>query len=97
MHYITLDLEWNQAYAQKALAVQRQLSSRLRGEVIQIGAVKLDKSVVDRHDDKRQKVVDCRADGWTSEGGQSAFGGERPDGGFLVPSFSRKSGIVDEG
>ena len=42
MFYITLDLEWNQAYAQKALAVQRQLSSRLRGEVIQIGAVKLD-------------------------------------------------------
>ena len=42
MYYITLDLEWNQAYAQKALAVQRQLSSRLRGEVIQIGAVKLD-------------------------------------------------------
>ena len=43
MYYITLDLEWNQAYAQKALAVQRQLSARLRGEVIQIGAVKLDK------------------------------------------------------
>lgn len=43
MYYITLDLEWNQAYAQKALAVQRRLSSRLRGEVIQIGAVKLDK------------------------------------------------------
>jgi inhibitor of KinA sporulation pathway (predicted exonuclease) len=42
MYYITLDLEWNQAYAQKALAVQRQLSLRLRGEVIQIGAVKLD-------------------------------------------------------
>ena len=42
MHYITLDLEWNQAYAQKALAVQRRLSCRLRGEVIQIGAVKLD-------------------------------------------------------
>ena len=42
MYYITLDLEWNQAYAQKALAVQRQLSARLRGEVIQIGAVKLD-------------------------------------------------------
>ena len=36
MYYITLDLEWNQAYAQKALAVQRQLSARLRGEVIQI-------------------------------------------------------------
>ena len=45
MFYITLDLEWNQAYAQKALAVQRQLSSRLRGEVIQIGAVKMDKSL----------------------------------------------------
>ena len=42
MYYITLDLEWNQAYAQKARAVQRQLSLRLRGEVIQIGAVKLD-------------------------------------------------------
>jgi DNA polymerase III epsilon subunit-like protein len=45
MHYITLDLEWNQAYAQKALAVQRQLSCRLRGEVIQIGAVKLDEKM----------------------------------------------------
>ncbi|MBQ8381074.1 MAG: exonuclease domain-containing protein [Clostridia bacterium] len=45
MYYITLDLEWNQAYAQKALAVQRQLSARLRGEVIQIGAVKLDEDM----------------------------------------------------
>ena len=45
MYYITLDLEWNQAYAQKAMAVQRQLSLRLRGEVIQIGAVKLDKNM----------------------------------------------------
>ncbi len=45
MYYITLDLEWNQAYAQKALAVQKQLRSRLRGEVIQIGAVKLDKNL----------------------------------------------------
>ena len=45
MYYITLDLDWNQAYAQKALAVQRQLSMRLRGEVIQIGAVKLDKNM----------------------------------------------------
>lgn len=45
MHYITLDLEWNQAYAQKALAVQRRLSLRLRGEVIQIGAVKLDEKM----------------------------------------------------
>lgn len=45
MNYITLDLEWNQAYAEKALAVQRRLCSRLRGEVIQIGAVKLDKNL----------------------------------------------------
>ena len=45
MYYITLDLEWTQAYAQKALAVQRQLACRLRGEVIQIGAVKLDKNM----------------------------------------------------
>ena len=46
MYYITLDLEWNQAYAQKALAVQKQLKCRLRGEVIQIGAVKLDKHLM---------------------------------------------------
>ena len=45
MYYITLDLEWNQAYAEKALAVQRRLCSRLRGEVIQIGAVKLDRNL----------------------------------------------------
>lgn len=45
MYYVTLDLEWNQAYAQKALAVQRQLACRLRGEVIQIGAVKLDENM----------------------------------------------------
>ena len=46
MYYITLDLEWNQAYAEKSLAVQRRLNCRLRGEVIQIGAVKLDKKLV---------------------------------------------------
>ena len=45
MYYVTLDLEWNQAYAEKALAVQKRLSRRLRGEVIQIGAVKLDKNL----------------------------------------------------
>ncbi len=45
MYYITLDLEWNQAYAEKALSVQKRLSRRLRGEVIQIGAVKLDKNM----------------------------------------------------
>ena len=42
MNYIVLDLEWNQAYVQKAIAVQKRLCARLRGEVIQIGAVKLD-------------------------------------------------------
>jgi len=42
MYYISLDLEWNQAYAEKAIAVQKQIACRLRGEVIQIGAVKLD-------------------------------------------------------
>lgn len=45
MHYITLDLEWNQTYQQKILAVQRRLNLRLRGEVIQIGAVKLDENL----------------------------------------------------
>lgn len=45
MYYITLDLEWNQAYAEKAIAVQKRLCRRLRGEVIQIGAVKLDKNM----------------------------------------------------
>ncbi len=45
MNYISLDLEWNQAYAQKALAVQKRLECRLRGEVIQIGAVKLDREL----------------------------------------------------
>ena len=44
MKYIVLDLEWNQTYQEKALAVQRELESRLRGEVIQIGAVMLDES-----------------------------------------------------
>ena len=47
MKYISLDLEWNQAYAQKALAVQKRLESRLRGEVIQIGAVRVtDRQIV---------------------------------------------------
>ena len=45
MKYVVLDLEWNQTYHEKALAVQRELESRLRGEVIQIGAVKLDKNM----------------------------------------------------
>lgn len=45
MHYIVIDLEWNQTYHEKALATQKELSIRLRGEVIQIGAVKLDESL----------------------------------------------------
>ena len=46
MNYIVLDLEWNQAYAQVAMAVQKRISLRLRGEVIQIGAVKLNEDLV---------------------------------------------------
>lgn len=46
MNYIVLDLEWNQAYAQMAMAVQKRISLRLRGEVIQIGAVKLNEALV---------------------------------------------------
>lgn len=41
MKYVVLDLEWNQTYLQKAMAVQKELETRLRGEVIQIGAVML--------------------------------------------------------
>ncbi len=44
MDFISLDLEWNQTYQEKALAVQKRLASRLRGEVIQIGAVKIDEN-----------------------------------------------------
>lgn len=42
MHYIVLDLEWNQPYTPKA-AVKRP--AHLRGEIIQIGAVKLDRQL----------------------------------------------------
>ena len=45
MHYIVIDLEWNQTYHEKAVATQKALSIRLRGEVIQIGAVKLNESL----------------------------------------------------
>ena len=40
MHYIVLDLEWNQAMSSKS-SVFNHLPFRLRGEIIQIGAVKL--------------------------------------------------------
>lgn len=45
MNYIVLDLEWNQAYHEKAMAVQKELETRLRGEVIQIGAVMLNEKL----------------------------------------------------
>ncbi len=45
MYYITLDLEWNQAYLQQALSVQKRIGSHLHGEVIQIGAVKLNEAM----------------------------------------------------
>ena len=45
MDYITLDLEWNQAYMQQALAVQKRIGCHLHGEVIQIGAVKLNEAM----------------------------------------------------
>ncbi len=45
MDYIMLDLEWNQTYVQRALAVQKRIGAHLHGEVIQIGAVKLDDSM----------------------------------------------------
>lgn len=45
MYYISLDLEWNQAYFEQSQAVQKRLNLRLRGEVIQIGAVKLDENL----------------------------------------------------
>ncbi len=45
MDYITLDLEWNQAYMQQALAVQKRIGAHLHGEVIQIGAVKLNEEM----------------------------------------------------
>ena len=45
MNYILLDLEWNQAYFEQSQAVQKRLGTRLRGEVIQIGAVKLNEAL----------------------------------------------------
>ena len=40
MHYIVMDLEWNQAMSSKS-SVFNRLPFHLRGEIIQIGAVKL--------------------------------------------------------
>ena len=49
MDYISLDLEWNQAYPEQLEAVQKRLGTRLRGEVIQIGAVRMleDQTIAD--------------------------------------------------
>ncbi len=43
-NYIVLDLEWNQAMSSKS-SVFNKLPIRLRGEIIQIGAVKLDENL----------------------------------------------------
>lgn len=44
MNYIVLDLEWNQAMSSKS-SVFNYLPIHLRGEIIQIGAVKLDENM----------------------------------------------------
>lgn len=41
MHYIVLDLEWNQALSREQFVTE---PVKLRGEIVQIGAVKLDES-----------------------------------------------------
>ena len=41
MNYIVVDLEWNQAMSSKS-SVFNKLPIHLRGEIIEIGAVKLD-------------------------------------------------------
>ena len=44
MNYIVVDLEWNQAMSSKS-SVFNKLPIKLRGEIIEIGAVKLDESM----------------------------------------------------
>ena len=41
MHYVVMDLEWNQAMSSKS-SVFNKLPIHLRGEIIEIGAVKID-------------------------------------------------------
>ena len=43
MNYITVDFEWNQAYAVKTQK-RKDFVIQLDGEIIQIGAVKLNQS-----------------------------------------------------
>ena len=40
MNYVVVDLEWNQAMSSKS-SVFNKLPIKLRGEIIEIGAVKL--------------------------------------------------------
>jgi len=44
MNYVVVDLEWNQAMSSKS-SVFNKLPIRLRGEIIEIGAVKLDENM----------------------------------------------------
>ena len=44
MNYIVMDLEWNQAMSSKS-SVFNKLPIRLRGEIIEIGAVKLNEDM----------------------------------------------------
>ena len=44
MNYVVVDLEWNQAMSSKS-SVFNRLPIHLRGEIIQIGAVKLNEDM----------------------------------------------------
>jgi DNA polymerase III epsilon subunit-like protein len=44
MNYVVVDLEWNQAMSSKS-SVFNKLPIHLRGEIIEIGAVKLDDDI----------------------------------------------------
>lgn len=44
MNYIVVDLEWNQAMSSKS-SVFNKLPIKLRGEIIEIGAVRLDENL----------------------------------------------------
>lgn len=44
MHYVVMDLEWNQAMSSKS-SVFNKLPIHLRGEIIEIGAVKLNEDM----------------------------------------------------
>ena len=44
MNYVVVDLEWNQAMSSKS-SVFNKLPIHLRGEIIEIGAVKLDENM----------------------------------------------------